>query len=71
MKTLFALVALVLLAPAADARTRGREKVFGRVVEFTRSGAGSPPVVFFSGLGNTMSDWRHIQRAPKPHVFGI
>jgi pimeloyl-ACP methyl ester carboxylesterase len=63
VKTAMALVTLLLLVPATAAGSRGREKVFGRVIEFTRSGSGSPPVVMFSGLGNTMSDWRRIQRA--------
>lgn len=32
-------------------------------MQYRLAGSGSPPVVFFSGLGNTMSDWRKIQDA--------
>jgi pimeloyl-ACP methyl ester carboxylesterase len=63
MKRVHVLVALLCVASIATAAPRGHERVFGRVIEYTKAGAGTPPVVFFPGLGNTMADWRGIQRA--------
>jgi pimeloyl-ACP methyl ester carboxylesterase len=63
VKAVSVVIAVSLVAPALEAGSRGREKVFGRAMEFTRTGRGSPPVVFFSGLGNTMNDWRKVQRS--------
>lgn len=56
-------VALALITPTASAGPGGRERVFGRVMQYKSAGQGSPPVVFFSGLGNTMDDWHKIQHA--------
>ncbi|MBN2206861.1 MAG: alpha/beta hydrolase, partial [Candidatus Aminicenantes bacterium] len=32
----------------------------GRKVEYSRTGRGRPPIVFLSGLGNTMDTWKSV-----------